>query len=99
MENNDIVTRAVFNILRDAVKNLHDIYNVIREQTVAITKLAEKQDFMEKEHLLSYILDKRAVFVTARRSKSKEYWQENFNQVHQWYIDLKRDFYHIVMFW
>lgn len=51
MENNNNVTRAEFNILRDEVKNLHDIYNVIREQTVAITKLAEKQDFMEKEHI------------------------------------------------
>lgn len=51
MKTDNNVTRAEFNLLRDEVKNLHDIYEVIREQTVAITKLAQKQDFMEQEHI------------------------------------------------
>lgn len=48
---NNNVTREEFNFLKDEVKNLHEIYEVIREQTAAITKLAQKQDFMEKEHV------------------------------------------------
>ena len=48
--NND-VTRGEFDLLKKEVDNLHAVYELIRRQTVAIEKLVQKQEFMEKEHI------------------------------------------------
>ena len=48
-----------------------DLFMVLKfvfEMKFVVSNNTKQNDFMEKEHLLSYILDKRAVFATARRS-------------------------------
>lgn len=45
------VTRGEFDLLKKEVDNLHAVYELIRRQTVAIEKLVQKQEFMEKEHI------------------------------------------------
>ena len=49
--NQSPILRGEFDMLKKEVEQLHEIYELIREQTIAITKLAQKQDYMEQEHI------------------------------------------------
>lgn len=45
---NDVITRYEFDVLRDDVRELHKIYDIVNRQTIATEKLALEMKFMRE---------------------------------------------------
>ena len=48
-QNNDVITRLEFNMLKEDVKELHKIYDIVNRQTIATEKLALEMKYMREK--------------------------------------------------
>lgn len=46
---NDVITRYEFDVLKDDVRELHKIYDIVNRQTIATEKLALEMKFMREK--------------------------------------------------
>lgn len=49
MAQNDVITRLEFDILKEDVKELHKIYDIVNRQTIATEKLALEMKYMREK--------------------------------------------------